>query len=118
MEINEEKRQKFMENAGKRVNNVMHDIQILEPMARSSSYDFTKEDVEEMFAAMQETLNNAKEEFYKKFEVKERSTKKSFSFGQSKVNTSAQETATVVAAPAETNDVLNGETNTEESTVL
>ena len=59
MEINEEKRQKFMENAGKRVNNVMHDIQILEPMARSNSYDFTKDDVEEMFSAMQETLDNA-----------------------------------------------------------
>ena len=84
MEINEEKRQKFMENAGKRVNNVMHDIQILEPMARSNAYDFTKDDVEEMFTAMQETLNNAKEEFYKKFEVKERAVKKSFSFGQAK----------------------------------
>ena len=46
MEVNEEKRAKFMENAGKRVNKVMHDIQILEPMARSSVYDFTKEDVE------------------------------------------------------------------------
>ena len=45
MEINEEKRQKFMESAGKRVNNVMHDIQILEPMARSNVYDFTQEDV-------------------------------------------------------------------------
>ena len=44
MEVNEEKRQKFMENAGKRVNKVMHDIQILEPMARSNSYDFTKEE--------------------------------------------------------------------------
>ena len=33
MEVNEEKRNKFMEYAGKRVNNVMHDIQILEPMA-------------------------------------------------------------------------------------
>ena len=44
MEINEEKRIKFMEYAGKRVNNVLHDIQILEPMARSNSYDFTKED--------------------------------------------------------------------------
>ena len=65
MEINEEKRQKFMENAGKRVNNVMHDIQILEPMARSNSYDFTKDDVEEMFTAMQETLDNAKQEFYR-----------------------------------------------------
>ena len=29
MEVNEEKRKKFMEFAGKRVNNVMHDIQIL-----------------------------------------------------------------------------------------
>ena len=32
--------------------------------------------------------SKGKEEFYKKFEVKERSTKKSFSFGQSKVSTS------------------------------
>ena len=46
MEVNVEKRKKFMEYAGKRVNNVMHDIQILEPMARSNAYDFTKEDVE------------------------------------------------------------------------
>ena len=64
MEINQEKRNKFMENAGKRVNNVMHDIQILEPMARSNVYDFTKEDVEMMFNAMQESLDTAKAEFY------------------------------------------------------
>ena len=68
MEVNEEKRKKFMEFAGKRVNKVMHDIQILEPMARSSVYDFTKSDVEEMFAAMQESLDTAKAEFDKKFE--------------------------------------------------
>ena len=85
-EVNEEKRQKFMEYAGKRVNNVLHDIQILEPMARSNSYDFTKQDVEEMFTAMQETLNGAKEEFYKKFEEKTKATKKVFSFGASAVN--------------------------------
>lgn len=81
MEVNEEKRAKFMEFAGKRVNNVLHDIQILEPMARSNSYDFTKQDVEEMFAAMQETLNNAKVEFDKKFEEKAKSERKTFSFG-------------------------------------
>ena len=68
MEVNEEKRAKFMENAGKRVNKVMHDIQILEPMARSSVYDFTKEDVEEMFTAMQDALDSAKEEFNKKYQ--------------------------------------------------
>ena len=88
MEINEEKRQKFIENAGKRVNNVLHDIQILEPMARSNNYDFTKADVEEMFAAMQETLNNTKEEYYKKFEMKAKSEKKAFVFGQRAVATS------------------------------
>ena len=85
MEVNEEKRQKFMESAGKRVNNVIHDIQILEPMSRSSVYDFTRNDVEEMFGAMQETLDIAREEFNKKFEEKTRSEKKVFSFGNTKV---------------------------------
>lgn len=83
MEINEEKRKKFMEYAGKRVNNVLHDIQILEPMSRSATYDFTKQDVEEMFAAMQESLDTAKAEFYKKFEEKARSEKRTFTFGSS-----------------------------------
>ena len=81
MKVNEEKRNKFMEYAGKRVNNVLHDMQILEPMARSNAYDFTKEDVEEMFNAMQETLNDVKIEFNKKFEEKARAEKKVFSFG-------------------------------------
>ena len=81
MNVNEEKRAKFIDCAGKRVNNVLHDMQILEPMARSSVYDFTKQDIEEMFAAMQETLDNVKAEFYKKFEDKVRSEKKIFSFG-------------------------------------
>lgn len=80
MEVNEEKRKKFMEFAGKRVNNVMHDIQILEPMARSNAYDFTKEDVEKMFYAMQESLNSTKAEFEKKFEEKARAERKVFSF--------------------------------------
>lgn len=83
MEVNEEKRAKFMENAGKRVNKVMHDIQILEPMARSSVYDFTKEDVEEMFFAMQDSLNTAKAEFDKKFEEKSKAERRTFSFGNS-----------------------------------
>lgn len=85
MEINEEKRAKFIDYASKRVNNVLHDIQILEPMARSNTYDFTKQDVEEMFNAMQETLENVKEEFYKKFEEKAKSEKKTFSFGNGSI---------------------------------
>lgn len=93
MVINEEKRQKFMEYAGKRVNNVLHDMQILEPMSRSAAYDFTRQDVDEMFAAMQETLNNVRAEFEKKFEEKARAEKKVFSFGQTPA------TATIVDAP-------------------
>lgn len=80
MEVNEEKRKKFMENAGKRINKVMHDIQILEPMARSSVYDFTKEDVEKMFFAMQDALDTAKAEYNKKFEEKTRNERRVFSF--------------------------------------
>lgn len=83
--INEEKRNKFIEFAGKRVNNVLHDIQILEPMARSNSYDFTRQDVDDMFNAIEETLNEAREEFYKKFEEKQRAAKKVFSFGSMSV---------------------------------
>ena len=85
MEVNEEKRMKFMDNAGKRVNKVMHDIQILEPMARSSVYDFTKADVEEMFGAMQDALDTAKEEYIKKFEGKAKAERKIFSFGASDI---------------------------------
>lgn len=103
MEINEQKRQKFMENASKRVNNIMHSIEILEPMARSNTYDFTKADVEEMFAAMQETLDNTKEEFMKKFEGRAKSERKAFSFGQNKVVTES--------VSSEVNNEVNNETS-------
>jgi hypothetical protein len=93
-EVNEEKRAKFMEFAGKRVNNVLHDIQILEPMSRSSAYDFTREDINEMFQAMEDALAEAKSEFEKKFEEKARASKKVFSFG-----TTPAKTVAVVSAP-------------------
>ena len=99
MEVNEEKRKKFMEFGGKRVNNVMHDIQILEPMARSNSYDFTKDDVEKMFSAMQDSLNATKAEFEKKFEEKARAEKKVFSFD------------TEIAATVEENNIMTEENN-------
>jgi len=100
MKINEEKRAKFIESAGKRVNNVLHDMQILEPMARSSVYDFTKQDIEEMFCAMQESLDNLKAEFYKKFEEKARSEKKVFSFGAKANVASVEESEEYITAPA------------------
>ena len=105
MEVNAEKRQKFMENAGKRVNKVMHDIQILEPMARSSVYDFTRTDVEEMFGAMQEALDTAKEEYIKKFEGKAKAERKVFSFGASE-NISAPVEEVVSEAIRENAEVI------------
>lgn len=109
MEVNEEKRQKFIEYAGKRVNNVMHDIQILEPMSRSNSYDFTKQDLEEMFSAMQECLDTTKEEFYKKFEEKEaKVARKTFTFGATKVQDNY--TNTVEVAGNIVNEYNNAET--------
>ena len=109
MEINEEKRKKFMEYAGKRVNNVMHDIQILEPMARSNSYDFTKEDVEKMFFAMQDALNATKAEFEKKFEEKARTEKKVFSFETTSIpkNLTNQENVLQSINNVETNQIKN-----------
>ena len=95
MEVNEEKRMKFMENAGKRVNKVMHDIQILEPMSRSSVYDFTKEDVEKMFFAMQDALDTAKAEYNKKFEEKAKQERKVFSFDLAVETTNVEENTTI-----------------------
>lgn len=109
-EINEEKRAKFIDNAGKRVNNVLHGIQILEPMARSNTYDFTKQDVDEMFGAMQEALNDAKEEYYKKFEEKAKYAKKVFSFGTNiKQEDSIQEKAQSEALNEDANQIQNEE---------
>ena len=110
MEVNEEKRIKFMENAGKRVNKVMHDIQILEPMARSSVYDFTKSDVEEMFLAMQESLNTAKAEFEKKFEEKTKAERRLFSFGTNNAPTTQNDN---VVQPQNNAAIQNVETAEE-----
>lgn len=117
MEINEEKRKKFMEFAGKRVNNVLHDIQILEPMSRSATYDFTKQDVEEMFAAMQESLDTAKAEFYKKFEEKARNEKRTFAFGSSASVDTTTKSTLEVAPTTEPNETYETEvTNTDTTT--
>ncbi|MCI9039794.1 MAG: hypothetical protein HFJ29_08075 [Clostridia bacterium] len=117
MEVNEEKRIKFMENAGKRVNKVMHDIQILEPMARSSVYDFTKGDVEEMFLAMQDSLNTAKAEFEKKFEEKTKAERRAFSFGTNATPVVEDNTVTPNVVQAQ-NDATVQNVETAEETVV
>ena len=78
--INEEKRKKFFEIAGKRVNNIIHDIEILKPMAKGSNYDYLKNDVENMFSAIQKVLDSTKEEYLRKFEEKIKQNNNTFSF--------------------------------------
>ena len=117
MEVNEEKRIKFMENAGKRVNKVMHDIQILEPMARSSVYDFTKGDVEEMFLAMQDSLNTAKAEFEKKFEEKTKAERRAFSFGTNATPVVENNTVTLNVVQAQNDATVQNEDVAEETVV-
>ena len=62
-----------------------------QPTKRSSVYDFTKEDVEEMFTAMQDALDSAKEEFDKKFEGRAKAERKMFSFGTNPVSKETEE---------------------------
>lgn len=109
MEVNEEKRQKFMEYAAKRVNNVMHDISILEPMARSNSYDFTRADVDEMFNAIQGSLDSVREEYYRKFEAKAKTSKQAFSFGQTKACEVENTDVKVEENPVQTMETVHSE---------
>lgn len=82
-EVDKEKQKKFMEIAGKRVNNVIHDIQVLTPMARSSNYDYSEKNIDLMFRAMEGALAESKAEFIKRFEEKAKKENKTFSFEES-----------------------------------
>lgn len=73
--MNEEKRNKFKEVAGKRVTNILHDLSILEPMAKSSAYDYSKQDVTKMFGAMKNKLDIVESKFIEKLEKKEKEVK-------------------------------------------
>lgn len=114
--INEEKREKFIEFAGKRVNNVLHDIQILEPMARSNNYDFTRADVDAMFTAMQNALNDAKEEYHKKFDEKARAEKKTFTFSTSIPQVETVSESVTTSTTSETSATTTIGTNSEPTT--
>ncbi len=83
--INQEKREKFMEIAEKRVNNIIHDIEILKPMAGSPNYDYTKEDIDNMFEAIEQCLIDCKAEYIRKIEEKQSKKRKAFSFGNSNI---------------------------------
>lgn len=91
METNQEKRTKFQEVAGKRVNNIIHDIKILIPMATSINYDYTKEDIDKMFLAIQNALETTKVKFEEKLEKRNKKENDTFSFDNFLKNDESEE---------------------------
>ena len=90
--INQEKREKFMEIAEKRVNNIIHDIEILKPMAGSTNYDYTKENIDNMFEAILQCVTDCKSEYIRKIEGKQTKERKSFSFVNSNIESNSNDT--------------------------
>lgn len=57
------KRERFQVLAENRTNNVIHSIRILSHCANKSLYEYTSEEIEKIFKAIEETLNEAKMQF-------------------------------------------------------
>jgi short-subunit dehydrogenase len=72
----ESKEARFIRVAEARTNKIINMVQLLGNCANRSTYEYTKEDVQKIFNAIQEELRQAKA----KFEIAEsESTKKGFS---------------------------------------
>jgi len=59
----ESKHQKFRRLAEKRTNNIIKNIRILSNCSNRSLYEYTKEEVEKIFNAIQDELKKAKAKF-------------------------------------------------------
>ena len=57
------RRERFLKIATNRTNKILDDIRLLGNCSNVNNYEFTKEDVEKMFHAIQEALNEAKSKF-------------------------------------------------------
>lgn len=70
----EDKAKKFKKLSAKRLNNAADAIRVVSNLANKSDYDYTEEEVDEMFAYLREAVDRAesafKKEFIRKFEWK------------------------------------------------
>lgn len=57
------RRERFLKIATNRTNKILDDIRLLGNCANVNNYEYTTEDVEKMFNAIQEALNEAKSKF-------------------------------------------------------
>jgi len=58
-----EDRAKFVRLATKRVTNALKSIQLVGNLSNRSNYDYTEEDVQKIFRALQEELNSCRRKF-------------------------------------------------------
>lgn len=58
-----DKRQKFVDLAESRVNKTIKDLRLVGNLSNRNSYDFTDDDVRQMFRALQKELDSAKGRF-------------------------------------------------------
>ncbi len=61
--MNNIKRERFLKIATNRTNKILDDIRLLGNCSNLNNYEYTKEDVEKMFSAIQEALNETKAKF-------------------------------------------------------
>ena len=72
----ETKREKFIRLAEARTNKIIDTLQLLGNLSNTSTYEYSKKDVDQMFKAIEEAVNDAKAK-YNKADVK---TNKRFFF--------------------------------------
>lgn len=63
--IQETKRDKFVRLAEARTNKIIDMLQLLENCSNTSAYDYTQQDVEKIFGAIENELKEAKKKFSK-----------------------------------------------------
>lgn len=63
--LQETKRQKFVRLAEARTNKIIDMIQLLGNCSNSSAYDYTQQDVDKIFAAIETEVREAKKKFNK-----------------------------------------------------
>ncbi len=61
----ETKREKFVRLAEKRTNRIIDQLELLGNLSNTSAYEYTSTDVNKMFKAIEETLNETKRKFSK-----------------------------------------------------
>ena len=60
-----DKRQKFVDLAGARVNKALKDLQLIGNLSNKSAYEFSEGDIRKIFGALQKGLEGAKARFSK-----------------------------------------------------